>query len=205
MPVIILYTQVNAPIEKVFDLARSIDLHMKSTQQTGERAIAGRTSGLIELGETVTWRAKHFGIWQNLTSKITEFNYPNYFVDEMQSGAFKSFRHEHHFAWVDGHTVMKDVFVFESPLGMIGRLFNRLVLKRYMTDFLVERNKVIKAAAEINNKPSLTREGGSNYDAREKLTAHTPFARSKNLPVPLCGKGYPSCPGRLFWQEPVHR
>ena len=148
MPRIELFTFINAPIQKVFDLSRSIDLHMESTKRTGERAIAGRTSGLIELDETVTWRARHFGIWQDLTSKITEFQCPNLFVDEMVSGAFKSFRHEHRFSQVDGQTIMKDVFVFESPFGILGRLANWLFLKRYMTNLLKVRNEVIKKAAE---------------------------------------------------------
>jgi len=148
MPKIELLTEINAPIEKVFDLARSIDLHMESTKQTGEKAIAGKTTGLIELGETVTWRAKHFGIWQTLTSKITAFDRPNYFVDEMVQGAFKSFRHAHHFSRIDNQTLMKDVFVFEAPFGIFGRLFNWLVLIEYMTRLLEERNKVIKEAAE---------------------------------------------------------
>ena len=149
MPKIELTTPINAPIETVFDLARSIDMHIESTKQTGEQAVAGKTSGLIELGETVKWRAKHFGIWQNLTSKITEFDYPNFFADEMVQGAFKSFRHEHHFIKVDDHTLMKDVFVFESPLGILGRLFNWLVLTKYITKLLEERNRVIKEVAEI--------------------------------------------------------
>lgn len=148
MPKIELLTEINAPIEKVFDLARSIDLHIESTKQTGEQAIAGRTSGLIEPGETVTWRAKHFGIWQTLTSKITDFDRPNFFADEMVKGAFKSFRHEHHFIRVDDHTIMKDVFVFESPLGILGRVFNWLVLTNYMIKLLKDRNKVIKEVVE---------------------------------------------------------
>jgi ligand-binding SRPBCC domain-containing protein len=148
MPKIILTTIVNAPIEKVFDLSRSIDLHIESTKQTGEKAIAGKTSGLIGLGEIVTWRAKHFGIWQTLTSKITEFDSPNLFVDEMMGGAFKSFRHEHWFATSGDQTIMKDIFEFESPLGIFGRLFNKLILIHYMTELLEERNRVIKEAAE---------------------------------------------------------
>ena len=149
MPTIVLITKINAPVEIVFNLSRSIDLHIESTKQTGERAIGGRTNGLIGLNETVTWRAKHFGIWQNLTSKITVFNPPNLFVDEMVSGAFKSFRHEHHFTAVDaGHTLMKDIFVFESPYRLLGTLVNWLVLKRYMTRLLLKRNEVIKVAAE---------------------------------------------------------
>jgi ligand-binding SRPBCC domain-containing protein len=149
MPTIELFTEIHAPIEKVFDLSRNIDLHLESTKQTGEKAIAGRTSGLIELGETVTWRAKHFGIWQNLTSKITEFNAPYFFADKMVSGAFKSFRHEHHFSVVDANTLMKDVFVYQSPLGILGRFADWLFLKKYMTDLLMERNRVMKVAAEL--------------------------------------------------------
>jgi ligand-binding SRPBCC domain-containing protein len=143
-----LITIINAPIEKCFDLARSIDLHMESTKQTGEKAIAGKTSGLIGLGESVTWRARHFSIWQNLTSKITEFDRPNFFADEMVKGTFKSLRHEHYFLVRHGQTLMKDVFVFESPLGIFGRLFNWLILTRYMTKLLVKRDRAIKDTVE---------------------------------------------------------
>jgi ligand-binding SRPBCC domain-containing protein len=148
MPRIELSTHINAPLNTCFDIARSIDVHVASTAHTGERAIAGRTSGLIELGETVTWRARHFGVWQNLTSKITEYEYPIYFADEMVTGAFKSFRHDHYFVGINGQTVMKDSFLFESPLGWLGKLANYLFLTRYMTILLVKRNEVIKQIAE---------------------------------------------------------
>jgi ligand-binding SRPBCC domain-containing protein len=143
-----LTTHINAPIGRCFDMARSIDLHLISTQQTREQAITGRTSGLIELGETVTWRAKHFGVWQTLTSKVTEFDYPYSFTDEMVSGAFKSFRHEHIFIPINNQTVMRDIFVFESPYGIIGEWVNYLFLGRYMSNLLEKRNRVIKETAE---------------------------------------------------------
>ena len=143
-----LSTLINAPVERVFDLSRSIDLHVESTKHTGEKAIAGRTSGLIGFGETVTWRAKHLGIWQTLSSKITEFDYPNHFTDEMVEGAFKSIKHKHLFYAVDGKTLMKDIFVFVSPFGILGKLANFLFLTSYMKRLLEERNGVIKEAAE---------------------------------------------------------
>src|SRR5688572_22231254 len=124
MPVIILNTLINAPIEVCFNLSRSIDLHTLSTEHTGEKAIAGKTMGLIGLHETVTWRAKHFGIWQQLTSRITAFQQPNFFVDEMAEGAFKSLWHEHRFAPTANGTLMTDTFRFESPFGIFGSLFN---------------------------------------------------------------------------------
>ena len=148
MPIIQLETYINAPVERCFDLARSIDLHTDSMKHTGEQAIAGRTHGLIEPGETVTWRARHFGIWQTLTSKITQFDYPNSFTDEMVSGAFKSFKHQHRFQQVNGQTLMTDVFTFEAPFGLLGRLANFLFLRRYMTRLLEIRNETIKQTVE---------------------------------------------------------
>lgn len=152
MPVITIKTVINAPIDVVFDLSRSIDLHKISTADTKEEAIAGKTSGLIEMGETVTWRAKHFGITQLLTSKITAFNAPFYFVDEMVSGAFKSFKHEHILKEQDGLTVVTDVFNYQSPYGILGKLADILFLERYMKVFLLKRNNIVKQFAEDENK-----------------------------------------------------
>ena len=151
MPIIELATVIYAPIDRVFDLARSIDLHIESTSSSGERAVAGVTSGLIGLGEEVTWRARHFGIWQSLTVRITAFNRPTHFVDTMLRGAFRRMEHHHDFETSSGVTTMRDTFSFESPLGVLGRLADGLVLKRYLRSLLIERNLVIKAAAESNS------------------------------------------------------
>ena len=150
MPAIVLKTLIKEDIKVVFDLARSIDLHMLSTEQTNEKAIAGKTSGLIELGEFVTWRAKHFGVYQTLTTKITVLEKPRLFVDEQTKGIFKSFRHEHLFEETEKGTLMVDKFEYESPLGFLGRLMDWLIIKNYMIDFLKKRNMTIKRVAETN-------------------------------------------------------
>lgn len=148
MPLIELTTEINAPIGRCFDLARSIDLHRLSTEGTEEEAIAGVTSGLIGKGQRVTWRAKHFGISQTLTSEITEFEFPYYFRDEMIRGAFKVIKHDHLFEGSGDKTVMKDKFYFESPGGILGILFNKTVLSKYLRDLLERRNQMIKEVAE---------------------------------------------------------
>lgn len=150
MPIITLHTHVKAAAEVVFNLSRSVDLHTLSTAQTKEKAIAGRTTGLMEYGETVTWEATHFGIRQQLSSKITGYRFPEYFTDEMITGAFKSFKHEHFFKYnaQSGPTVMTDIFTYQSPLGFLGKLADFLFLKRYMTAFLQQRNAIIKEVAE---------------------------------------------------------
>ncbi|MEO8769728.1 MAG: SRPBCC family protein [Ferruginibacter sp.] len=139
---------INAPIERVFDLSRSIDLHIISTKRSNEKAVAGVIKGLINLHETVTWEANHLFKKRRFTSKITAFEKPFYFKDEMQEGDFKKFSHDHFFKTVDGKTAMSDKIILESPYGMIGKMVTRLFLKNYIKTFLKERNKIIKQYAE---------------------------------------------------------
>lgn len=143
-----LITHIHAPIQRCFDLSRSIDLHLDSTSNTNERAIAGKTSGLIEMGEMVTWRAKHFGLYRRLTSKITAFNSPSFFEDVMMKGDFRFLQHRHYFIEQGTETIMKDFFEFEAPYGFIGTITDRLILKNYLTKFLRRRNQHIKEAGE---------------------------------------------------------
>jgi ligand-binding SRPBCC domain-containing protein len=148
MPVIQLETKIDAPVERVFDLARSIDAHMSTTAGTGERAVEGRTTGLIEAGETVTWEARHLGVRQRLTSKITAMERPHFFVDEMVQGAFATMHHRHEFTADGEGTLMRDTFEFTAPLGPLGWLAEKLFLTAYMKKFLAQRNAKLKALAE---------------------------------------------------------
>ena len=148
MTTIHLETEIDAVPEKCFDIARDIDIHQLSTEKTNERAIAGRTSGLCELGDRITWEATHFGVKQRLTVEITRFDRPYLFEDRMINGAFKSMQHEHRFEKKNGKTLMTDLFSYQVPLGVLGRAFDRLILKRYMTKFLLTWNQIMKSIAE---------------------------------------------------------
>lgn len=151
-----LQTHIAAPIERCFDLARSIELHLLGTESTGEKAIGGVTSGLIGEGQSVRWRAKHFGVWQALEVRITAFERPVFFQDTMVKGAFRSMQHDHMFQRVDaGHTLMEDRFVFAAPLPIVGRLVEVLFLRSYMQRFLQQRNAVLKQAAESDQWKNL--------------------------------------------------
>jgi ligand-binding SRPBCC domain-containing protein len=148
MPIIKIEFRVNAPLERVFDLARCIDLHEATMMKQGEKAIAGVTKGLIKLGETVTWEATHFGVKQNLTSKITQYERPRHFRDSMVEGVFKRFDHDHFFEHSGAQTLMKDIFDYDSPLGFLGNIADILFLESYMREILTERNRLIKEIAE---------------------------------------------------------
>ena len=125
------------------------DVHLGSMKHTGERVVAGRTTGIFELGDTVTWQARHLGITQRLRVQITALDFPAYFRDEMISGAFKAMRHDHcFFALPEDGTRMTDAFCYETPLGLLGRLADRIFLRRYMRRLLLRRNAFIKAQAE---------------------------------------------------------
>lgn len=148
MALIELTTKISAPAAVCFDLARSIDLHQESMKHTGEQAIGGVMSGLINVNETVTWRARHFGVWFKLTSRIKELRYADYFIDEQVKGPFKYIYHVHRFNEMAGVTTMTDEFIFASPFGVFGKLVDRVMMKKYLIKILTARNEMIKQKAE---------------------------------------------------------
>lgn len=148
MTTIHLTTIIKAPIEIVFNNSRNIDLHQQSASQTNEKAIAGRTSGLIEKGETVTWKGKHFGFYIQHQSIISEMHLYAYFVDEQLKGYFKSFKHQHFFEEKNGVTIMQDILQYETPFGIFGKLFDLVFLKKHLVQFLLYRNEVLKTSSE---------------------------------------------------------
>jgi ligand-binding SRPBCC domain-containing protein len=148
LPTIYLTTLIQAPAESCFDLSRSVDAHTRSAAFTGEKIVGGRAAGLCEKGDEITWEARHLGIRQRLTVRITEMRRPEFFADEMVRGAFRSMRHEHYFTPEGDGTVMRDVFIYEVPFGPLGRLFDLLVLRSYMTRFLRKRNAALKRELE---------------------------------------------------------
>jgi ligand-binding SRPBCC domain-containing protein len=148
MPKIHLTSFIAAPIERVFDLSRSINLHQISTASTNEKAIDGVMGGLINKNETVTWQAKHLFKTRQFTAKITEMKSPVFFIDEMIKGDFKNFHHEHHFKTAANGTIMIDLLNFETPYGIFGKIVNSIFLKSYLEKFLIKRNAVIKDYAE---------------------------------------------------------
>ncbi|MET0457761.1 MAG: SRPBCC family protein [Ilumatobacteraceae bacterium] len=140
-------TLLPVDIETAFDLSLDIDAHLDSMEESGERAVAGVTAGIIGLGEFVTWRARHFGVTWTMTSKITGWDRPDHFVDEQTKGPFKTFWHRHEFRTVDGGTELHDTVRFEAPLGVLGRIAERVVLRRYMPHLIDVRNQFLVVEA----------------------------------------------------------
>jgi ligand-binding SRPBCC domain-containing protein len=153
MPTICLTTYVNAPVERCFDLSLNVDLHRRSVAHTRERPVAGVTRGTMKLGDTVTWEAIHFGVKQRLTTQITAYDRPHSFTDEMIRGAFHSMKHTHEFVSQPPGALMLDLFYFRAPLGVLGRVVEKLILTRYMRGLLLTRNSYLKRVAETHVEP----------------------------------------------------
>jgi ligand-binding SRPBCC domain-containing protein len=139
---------VAAPPERVFALALDIDQHLASMSETGERAVAGVTTGQIGLGEQVTWKGTHFHVPFTMTSRVTELDRPHRFVDEQVRGPFRRWYHEHVFEAVAGGTRMLDRVRFDAPLGPIGRVVEHLLLARYLHDLITHRAEHLRRTAE---------------------------------------------------------
>jgi ligand-binding SRPBCC domain-containing protein len=148
MTTIVVEIRIAAPIEQCFDLARDVEAHLKTSSSTGERAVGGKTSGLLDLGDVVTFEAVHLGIRQRLTSKIVEFDRPSRFVDEMLKGAFSSLRHVHEFVLDGGSVLMRDTLTWRSPLGFLGTLADKLFVEGHMRRFMVKKQHELKGYAE---------------------------------------------------------
>jgi ligand-binding SRPBCC domain-containing protein len=147
-------TTIDAPATRCFDLARSVEAHVQSAGLSGEKVVGGKTCGLLELGDDVTWEARHFGIRQRLTSRITVFQAPSYFQDRMVRGAFRFLEHDHYFEPAEGGgTNMIDVLRFSAPFGPIGWLTERMFLARHLRRFLETRGLALKAMAESRDDP----------------------------------------------------
>ena len=142
-----LETFVAAPPERCFDLSLSVEIHLESTARTGERAVGGKTSGILGAGDTVTWRAKHLGLWHQMTVRIPTVDRPRMFRDEMVSGPFRRMGHDHWFDARDGGTLMRDVFEFSSGFAPL----DALVIAPHLRRFLLERNEMIRSVAESDD------------------------------------------------------
>ncbi len=148
MPTIHLTTFIAAPVERVFDLSRSIELHQRSMSAYKEEAVAGIRNGLININETVTWKARHLFKTRVLRVKITAMKFPEQFTDEQLMGDFKSMKNEHWFKPCENGTIMIGLFNYETPYGIFGNIFSKIFLTKYLKKMLEQRNLAIKKHAE---------------------------------------------------------
>lgn len=150
MPKIHLTTFIAAPSEVVFDLSRHISVHKESMAPYKLEAVAGTRFGLIEKGDTVTWRSHHLFKERLQRIKYAEVKRADVITEVQMQGDLTSFQHEHHFKSIDNGMLLIDLVDFEMPYGQLGRWFNSLYFTRYMESLLHRRNDTLKRFAETD-------------------------------------------------------
>ena len=142
-------TRIRASVARCFELARDVGVHCRTSAFTGERVVPpGRTVGRLELGDTVTFEGRHFGVRWRLTAAIVEMEHPYRFVDDATGRAFGWMRHVHEFSEIDGATDMTDTIEWRSALGVLGRIADGLVLERHMVWYITKKQQALKVVAE---------------------------------------------------------
>ena len=149
---IVIDTFIKAPVEVCFDLALSVEAHAESAAFSGERVVEpGRLTGTLQSGDMITFEGKHFGVRQRFSARIGAMDRPRFFVDDMVKGIFKRLNHVHEFHSHEGGTLMRDILEWEAPLGVLGRIADRLFLRRHMTWFVATKQSHLKVMAERGN------------------------------------------------------
>ena len=141
MTTITIETVIDAPPELCFELALDVDAHAESAAFSGERVVEpGRLSGVLQLGDLLTFEGRHFGFRQRFTTRIIEVDRPRRFVDAMVRGTFKRLRHVHEFHPADTGTLMRDTLELDGLLGFL--------LKRHMQWFIQTKQQHLKDIIE---------------------------------------------------------
>ena len=149
MPFITLSTLIRAAPAVCFDWARDAGLHVESARQTGERIVAGRATGLWQLGDEITFEGRHLGVRQRFTARVVALQRPHFFTDEMTRGAFAFMKHTHIFQALPGDkTRMIDEIEWRAPLGLPGALVSDKIIAAHLSQFLRERAWHIKTRAQ---------------------------------------------------------
>jgi len=141
-------TTIAAPPQICFDLARDVEFHAESLADTQEKILRRPPNRLLALGDEVEFQGRHLGIRFRLAARITAVEPACFFQDQMVSGPFSSFTHDHRFDPIPQGTLMRDVLRFSAPLGPLGWAAERLFLHRHLRAVLDRRGQAIRLAAE---------------------------------------------------------
>lgn len=82
----------------------------------------------------------------NWVTEITQVKEMEYFIDSQLSGPYSIWHHEHRFRKVDEGVEMTDLLYYKLPMGLLGRLINRLYINRKVKDIFDYRHKILEKA-----------------------------------------------------------
>lgn len=141
-------TFVQAPVQRVYDLARNISVLKSSLRDTPAEVNSGAGGHLFSPGDTLTFQSRNLGKTRTVTARITEMDGKSLFTEEQVKGDLKSFRHAHHFKETENGTIMIDLIECEGPRDFIGSLAGERALRRFIERIAGKRIAQIRQYAE---------------------------------------------------------
>lgn len=94
-------------------------------------------------GLRIEYRIRPLGFPQKWVSVITEYDPPHRFVDEQVEGPYALWHHDHRFRGVAGGTEVTDTVTYALPLGPVGRLAHRLLVRRQLESIFRYREEAL--------------------------------------------------------------
>ena len=143
-----LTTFIEAPMQRVYDLARHISVLKGSLTGTPVQVTSGGGAYLFQRGDTLTFQSRNLGRTRTITARITEMDGKTLFTEEQVKGDLKSYRHSHHFKPTENGTIMIDMIECEGPRDFLGSLAGGHALKSYLEKLTGKRIANIRQYAE---------------------------------------------------------
>ena len=150
-------TVLDAPVDAVFSFfSQPSNLGLLTPPQMNFTIT--RTDDEMVSGATIDYRLRVFGIPIGWRTRIECWDAGKCFVDSQVRGPYRAWWHEHHF-FADGtRTVMEDRVYYAVPLGILGRLVNRLIITSQLRAIFSYRAAAIQF--RFGAPPALMSEGG---------------------------------------------
>lgn len=97
-------------------------------------------------GTIITYKVSPiWGIQLDWMTEITQVEHEKYFIDEQRFGPYKFWHHQHHFKAIEGGTEMTDILTYGLPMGIFGRIANRIfVADKLQQIFEFRKQKVME-------------------------------------------------------------
>jgi ligand-binding SRPBCC domain-containing protein len=98
----------------------------------------------MAVGIVLDYRVRVLGVRRPWRSLIAEYDPPHGFRDVQVIGPYRRWDHRHRFQAERGGTLIEDRVVYEVPLGPLGRLLDRLVIRRQLDQIFDYRRRRIE-------------------------------------------------------------
>jgi len=134
--------------EKAWDFFSSPgNLNEITPPHMGFKVLSGFKEGdRMYAGMVIRYTVKPLlGIPLNWVTEITHVDPLNYFVDEQRFGPYSFWHHQHFFKAVDNGVEMRDIVHYKIPLGPLGLLADRILVRKQVEGIFKYRTQKLKS------------------------------------------------------------